>query len=368
MCGSHLNRFFYQFPVPLDVKIHGGCSHVRKRHPAMQVSVIGKLADFPAGQARLFDDVSLLEALPFFDLARGRGGFRHGKFHLFGDHFHAVGHRGGADDPPGPGFVGDDVAFKLRAVGMHALNVEWPRSQRHAPHEVREGFDVAVVDSGDAVAGVQTRFPSRVSGLCAADHGGGSFDANVKRDGKKQHPGDDVHNHAGGDNRHPLRDAFGGIGPGVLGDFLVGHLGGVHVVLAQHFDVAAEGNQREGVFRLPAFEAPQDRPKADAEPLHVHIAPLGDGEVAEFVKEDHKPQPNGDVKNVKTLIQNRRREQRREPIRRGEKTRHQGCHRVVSFRAQPSSLSKSVKVGDGSNSWASKTALQARGISIKGSS
>src|SRR2546422_125536 len=71
--------------------------------------------------------------------------------------------------------------------------------------------------------------------------------------------------------------------------------GGVDRVLpvrlfAHHLHVAAEGDDRDAVFRLAAANGPQPRPEAEGEPLDPDPDRLGDEEVSQLVDEDERPQ------------------------------------------------------------------------------
>jgi hypothetical protein len=46
---------------------------------------------------------------------------------------------------------------------------------------------------------------------------------------------------------------------------------------------------------------PEDRTNPDAESFHMHIAPLGDRKVSEFMKEDDKPQPQNNREDIQEL-------------------------------------------------------------------
>ena len=67
--------------------------------------------------------------------------------------------------------------------------------------------------------------------------------------------------------------------------------------LADHLDVAAQRDHGELVGRLAPLEAAagQGRAEADAERLHVDVAPLGHEEVAQLVEENDEAQPDADL-------------------------------------------------------------------------
>ena len=98
-------------------------------------------------------------------------------------------------------------------------------------------------------------------------------------------PQEDVHDHAGGDDRHPRPDRLVGVGPGIrrLGLLVLGPL-------AEHLDEAPQRDRRQDVFRLAPAEAEDRRPEADRELLDLHVVPLGQQEVAQLVDEDHEAQ------------------------------------------------------------------------------
>jgi len=86
-------------------------------------------------------------------------------------------------------------------------------------------------------------------------------------------------------------------GPRVLLYFLLGLFTGF---LAEHFHVTAEGKDSQLVLRFAALEAAawNGRPKADAERLHVHVAPLGGQEMTELMDEDDEAQSENDQEDV----------------------------------------------------------------------
>ncbi len=112
----------------------------------------------------------------------------------------------------------------------------------------------------------------------------------IKDDDEAQTAEDHVHDHAGGDDEHPLADR------------LVLERSGIVLVLVRfgalthHRHVAAQGQNGNLVERLAAPEAAPGKrgPEAQAESLHVDVAPFGHQEVSQFVDENHKPEADGD--------------------------------------------------------------------------
>ena len=136
----------------------------------------------------------------------------------------------------------------------------------------------------------------------------------------------DIHHHARGNDRHPLRNAFGQIASRIvkslLGRFDVDRLGAAvgdsHwrfgfrrntaflflerfgsfellakaagiVLLPEHLDVAAQRQNAEAVFRLAPFElaeSPAEDIEPDVELLALYAAQSGDDEMAPFVNND----------------------------------------------------------------------------------
>ena len=204
------------------------------------------------------------------------------------DHFQSQSRRD-ADHPPPRGDAGRQLNLEGGPVGMNARHLDRAGGEGDRSLNVLERRRRASADARDAVAGLQPRFPCRKTGLQRADDRRGHLDPVAERDRVKQHGRDDVHAHAGGNDRHPLADALGRIGPRIPGDLLARQLAGIHVVLAQHLDVAAERNGRERVFRLAVFAAPEDRAETDAEALDEDVAPLGDGKMPQLVEENDQP-------------------------------------------------------------------------------
>lgn len=144
---------------------------------------------------------------------------------------------------------------------------------------------------------------------------------------------EDIHHHARGDDRHPLRDALGQIASriveGLLGrldvDWLGTAAGGLGtaaggivrrfgrggdvvllllerfgsfqllaqpagiVLLPEHLDVAAQGQNAESVFRLAPSELaelPAEDIEPDVELFALHAAQPGNDEMAPFVNDD----------------------------------------------------------------------------------
>jgi hypothetical protein len=58
-------------------------------------------------------------------------------------------------------------------------------------------------------------------------------------------------------------------------------------IVAGHLDVTAEGEKRETIVGVAAFEAEEALAEADGEDLDPDTAEFGDGEVAELMDEDH---------------------------------------------------------------------------------
>ncbi len=102
----------------------------------------------------------------------------------------------------------------------------------------------------------------------------------------------DVHEHAGRDDEHPLADTLVLERPWVI---VVAFQFGA---LADHADVAAQWNESNFVERFSVAEttAGQRRTEAEAERLHVNVAPLGRQEMAEFVNENDEAQADDDEK------------------------------------------------------------------------
>ena len=120
---------------------------------------------------------------------------------------------------------------------------------------------------------------------------------------KKQESRDHIHDHAGRNDGHPLPHFFGRVRPGILSDLVAGLLTGIHVVLAEHLHVTAKRQRRQGVFGFAFLTTPDNRADADAEAFHMHIAPFGNGKVAQFMKEDHKAQPQQNCESVPQFAQ-----------------------------------------------------------------
>ena len=75
--------------------------------------------------------------------------------------------------------------------------------------------------------------------------------------------------------------------------------------LADHLDVAAQREHADLVGRLAALEAAtgQGRAEADAEGLHVDVAPLGGQEVAQLVDEDDEAEAEDDLGDGPDAVQ-----------------------------------------------------------------
>jgi hypothetical protein len=119
-----------------------------------------------------------------------------------------------------------------------------------------------------------------------------------ERDEKEEDGRDHVVDHARRNDRDPLRNRFRRVRPRVFGDFFVGHLARVGVVLSEHLHVPTEGNRRQRVFGLAPRNFPEHRAEADAEALDLDAAPLGDNEMSQLVNEDHEPQPQRDQQDA----------------------------------------------------------------------
>ena len=102
--------------------------------------------------------------------------------------------------------------------------------------------------------------------------------------------GNDVHDDAGRNDRHPLGDGLGRIRSRVFCDLTACHLIRIHVVLTKHLDVAAKRQSGKSVLCFTLLATPQNRTDADAEAFNMNVAPLSHGEVSEFVKKDHESQ------------------------------------------------------------------------------
>src|SRR5580704_2992834 len=70
-------------------------------------------------------------------------------------------------------------------------------------------------------------------------------------------------------------------------------------ILAGHFDVTAERDRGDAVVGLAPAEAEQARTEADGKNLNPHSQPLGYGEVAELMDQNHEAQHRDDVEIVK---------------------------------------------------------------------
>ncbi|MEZ6211771.1 MAG: hypothetical protein R3B46_11070 [Phycisphaerales bacterium] len=181
--------------------------------------------------------------------------------------------------------------------------------------EVFEDFGGLRVDGADDVARLEAGFVCGRAGHDGADDGRGFVETSREEDGDEEDGGeDDVHHDAGADDDHALPDGFLGVGV-----WRGGGSGGVDVFLAEHFDIAAEGEPVEAVlggadacefgdwgeafviardeffvFRLgrtgaeaEAFAVGADGlAEADGEGVDADAGPFGGEEVAEFVDGD----------------------------------------------------------------------------------
>ena len=91
----------------------------------------------------------------------------------------------------------------------------------------------------------------------------------------------------------------GGPGAHTLGAELTRISGGsLAGVFAGHLHVAPERDDADLVDRLPDLFLDQGRAEAEAERLDLHVGPLGDQEMAEFVHEDDDANARDHQKHV----------------------------------------------------------------------
>ncbi len=88
-------------------------------------------------------------------------------------------------------------------------------TQRDTLQHVAELNDLLVLDAHDAVTRFDTLLPSGPARYHGTDHGLDPNNAHLESHGGHDHGEDQVHDHAGGDDRHAPRDALGQIAAGV---------------------------------------------------------------------------------------------------------------------------------------------------------
>ena len=108
-----------------------------------------------------------------------------------------------------------------------------------------------------------------------------------------------IHDHAGRDDRHALPDRLVLEGTRIVVFFLT--LGS----LTKHLDVAAQREPGNLVKRLPLLEAATRNcwTKADTERFHVHVTPLGDGEMAKLMDENDKAQSDSNQRDADHAVE-----------------------------------------------------------------
>ena len=96
---------------------------------------------------------------------------------------------------------------------------------------------------------------------------------------------DDVHGRAGRGDDEALPAGLGQERPRVVQVAVFG-------LLAGHFDVAAEQDEREAEVRFALAETEQARSEAETERFHLYIEKARCPVVAQFVDQDHDPDEN----------------------------------------------------------------------------
>ena len=185
-------------------------------------------------------------------------------------------------------------------------------AERHLLLELLEHRHRLSADGDDLVAGPQPGPPGGAAG--AHRRGPGGHLANAQAEGERGHEDreDHVHDHAGRDDRHPLRHRLRRVTARIPGRMRIGgrfgreitrgragpvRLGAGRagiVVLPEHLHVAPQGERADAVLRLAPLEAAELEPadiEAEIELLTLHPARLGDEEVPQLMDEDHKPEP-----------------------------------------------------------------------------
>ena len=285
----------------------------------------------------------------------GVGGGRSGIGHRVGrfaglDQLEPLCRRNADHAPPGKNARGH-LNLERGPIRVHAFDFDGTGREGDGPLNVLEGHRRTSADARNAVSRLKSGVPRRKTGLQRADHRRRHFNPVTERHGVKQDGRQHVHGHASRNDRHPLADAFRGVRPGVLRDLLARQLAGIHVILAQHLDVAAERNGREGVFRLAVLAAPENRTEADAEPLDKHIAPLGDGEVSQLVKENDQPDADQHGQDAPGLADVGREAEGQQPagVEMSEHVHDSALQARASARVHWSISSNCERDGEGSN-------------------
>src|SRR6185437_1192569 len=156
------------------------------------------------------------------------------------------------------------------------------------------------VEVADERAGGDALLPQRRTGIDPADDGRRFLNAVVIVNEDEQDAAEqDVHDDAGRDNQHALADGF------VLERTRIVLVLVGFGALADHVDVTAQRQNGDLVGRFAALETTtgQGGTEADAEGLHMHIAPLGGQEMAQFVDEDNEAESEADLADNPNAIE-----------------------------------------------------------------
>ena len=151
------------------------------------------------------------------------------------------------------------------------------------------------VDSGDAIAHLQSRFGRRrvwfdPGNHCGLIHVYRIFEVDHVDHGEQADGQQDVHGWPGNgdDETMPagVRHELGRVACPC-----------VHRVLAAHLDVTAQRNGGDAVIRLASAKPEQTLTKTNGEDFHAHAQQLSGGVVSKFVDQDHESQNHGDGSN-----------------------------------------------------------------------
>ena len=200
-------------------------------------------------------------------------------------------------------------------------------AQRDAAFEVHERGVLGVADRGNFVARANACLVSGRARSDLRDDARNHWHTQAEGNSSKNAGEDDVHNHAGRDDRHALRHGFGEIATAVdgkllavgAGDFFGGKLGVAAefgfahlfgdvrrvVVLAEHFDIAAQRENADSVLGLAplATDLVAADVEADEELVAFDAAHFGNGEVAQFMDKNHGTQTEANLQNNKQPLQ-----------------------------------------------------------------
>ncbi len=243
-------------------------------------------------------------------------------------------------------------------------------SQDHFLPHILEPRIFNVADFDNVIAGPHVVVPGGLAGGDVTDQAPGVGGPDAKGDGGEQEGEDEVHHHAGRDDRHPFGDGlrhiaawiedkifFDRLDRGVAAArfrLLVGFphhfcLAPGIVILAQHFHIASQGDDPDPVFRFAPCLAPQGGRQRDGvlapSQFERHVEPdeklfafdatqLGDQKVSQFVDKDHESQGqegHGDIGPVRGTVPGRDQHQvhtQRKTSRRAQRSSWINCSRL----------------------------------------